>query len=75
MDEHKFEIIKALMEQLEGEMKPGADEFSERLGRPKPEVSVMSLEAEGGMEGESPEGEMSMGPEDELKERLLKLRG
>lgn len=77
MDDKKFEIIKALMEQLEGEMQPGADDFAERLGKPKKEVAMMSIEPDGDeMDCDMPEDEMGpMDPQDELKERLLKLRG
>lgn len=76
MDEAKFEIIKQLMEQLEGEMRPDAGEFAERLGREKPDVAIMSVEGGDGMEGDMGEGEMlEMDPKDELKERILKMRG
>lgn len=80
-DEEKTElsVIKELMEQLVSEMKPGADDFEERLGRKKPDVAIMKVEA-----GVSPEEEMeeeaemamgeAMSPESKLKERLMKLR-
>lgn len=83
-------IIKELMEQLVGEMKPSGDDLAERLGRKKPGIEVMKVEAGmdpmkekmGGMDPMDPgeEGEMmgdgmeSMNPEDKLKQRLMKLR-
>lgn len=41
----ELSVIKELMEQLVGEMKPGADDFEERLGRKKPVLEVMKVEA------------------------------
>lgn len=73
MDDRKIEIIKQLMSELEDLMGPSADDFSERLGKPKPAVVEMSIE------GEEPDEdmgeEMEMGPEDKLKQRLMKMRG
>lgn len=73
-------VIKELMEQLISEMKPGVDDFEERLGHKKPDIEVVKVEAgespfkeKMGMDlGEDMEEEMS--PEDKLKSRLMKLR-
>lgn len=46
MDERKFEIIQQLMDELKEEMSYGAEDLGERLGRPKPKVEMMSVEAE-----------------------------
>jgi hypothetical protein len=106
MDNKELDIIKELMEQLQGEMQYGKDDFEERLGRKKPEMQVIKIEGElpkegddeleekeellgrdldGDMEqGEDPEHaamvlgrdmEEKLSPEDELKKRLMKLRG
>ena len=75
----QLSVIKDLMEQLIGEMSPSAEDFEERLGRKKPEIEVMKVEA--GPVKKSEEMAMDMGedmeemsPEDKLKERLMKLR-
>jgi hypothetical protein len=78
MEERKFEIIQELMDELQGLMSPEADEFAERLGREKPKVEMMSIEAEDpSMEDdEEMDEEMVEGsPEESLKNRLMKLRG
>jgi hypothetical protein len=74
-----LEIIKDLMDELISEMEPGEEDFSERLGRKKPEIGMMKIEVEG---EEMPEDEMEMDymPEEEdedslLKKRLMKMRG
>lgn len=75
----ELKIIMDLMEQLQDEMKYSEDDLGERLGREKPKREVDVLK----VEGEIPEemDEMSMdeeepsSPEDDLKRRLLKLRG
>lgn len=80
--DRKMEIIKELMAQLEAEMQPGADDFSERLGRePKVELEVgMENDPMDGddlpMDGDLEVDEMGeeMGPDAMLKKRLLKLR-
>jgi hypothetical protein len=77
MERDEMQIIKELMEELQDHMKYSEDDFGERLGRKKPEVEVMKIEAEpmeSEMEGVGMEDEME-GPEDKLKKRLLKLRG
>lgn len=74
MEERKLEIIKQLMDELQGLMEPGAEDLGERLGRPKVKVAVESVEPEVGMEDDL-EGDLEMGPEDKLKERILKMRG
>lgn len=74
MLEKKFETIMNLMEELQEEMQYGEDDLAERLGRPKPQVEVMSIEGE--MEPEMDEMAMEEeGPEAKLKNRLMKLRG
>lgn len=81
MEEKSMEIIKQLMEELQEQMAYSEDDLGERLGRKKPEVEVMKIEAEGEpmMEGEMDE-EMPMdgmeeSPEDKFKKRLMSLRG
>jgi hypothetical protein len=79
MESRKFEIIQQLMDALQEEMQYGEDELSERLGRKKPEVEVMSVEAKP-LEGEELpiDGDEDMSledPEEKLKSRLMKLRG
>lgn len=65
-----------LMEELKCSMDPSEEDFNERLGRKKPEVASIEIEAEGmpeeemGMEEMMPESE-----EDKLKSRLMKIRG
>lgn len=59
MDERKLQIIQELMEQLQEEMQPSSDDFAERLGRAKPKVEVMSVEAED-PDMESAEEELGM---------------
>lgn len=82
MKEENLDILRSLMEELIEEMKPGASDFEERLGRPKPDVAVMKVEAGPGM-GEddaspmavSDHDDMGSGDEDEdFKQRLMKLR-
>lgn len=76
MEDQKLEIIKQLMEELQGLMEPGADDLGERLGRPKVEVAIEHEEPIDGMPADLEDGdEMEMGPEDKLKERILKMRG
>jgi hypothetical protein len=75
MEERKLEIIQQLMEELQGLMEPGADDLGERLGRPKVEVAIESEEPIDGMPADLEEADMEMGPEDKLKERILKMRG
>ena len=83
MESKRLEIIKKLMEQLQEEMSYGADDFEERLGRKKPGVEVLKLEAEspeekmedaGGDDLEECDMEESDGPDAEFKKRLMKLR-
>jgi hypothetical protein len=85
--EDKLNMIISLMEDLKDKMQYGEDDLSERLGRKKPEVEVMKVEAEPEMAMESDESpevaDMEGGfedeaaeesPEDKLKNRLMKLR-
>ncbi len=80
---NELEHIKELMDELITKMSYGEEDFSERLGRKKPEIEVMKVE------GEMPEDEMmedemmpmeedmemEASPADKLKKRLMKLRG
>jgi len=81
MESRKLEIIKQLMEELQDEMQYGEEDLSSRLGR-APKVEVLKMEAEPMEE----EGEISMemglgeeledeSPEEQLKRRLMKIRG
>ena len=84
MEQETLEIIKELMEQLQSEMKPGAEDFEERLGRKKPGVEVIKVEGKLPMDddmhgdGESMLADMGMedemDPKEKLKRRLMKLR-
>lgn len=57
MEDRKLEIIKQLMDELEGMMQPEADELGARLGRPK----SVEIEVEGGDPGlESEEENLGM---------------
>jgi hypothetical protein len=65
-------VIKDLMEQLISEMKPGAEDFEERLGRKKPALEMVKVEAKGSpmeameeMAGKDLEGDMEMGEDPE----------
>ena len=86
MDDHKMEIIKQLMDELQSAMGHSPDDLSERLGRPKPDVGMISIEAkpddgsdpddDSGMDDDSSDDSSMMDdPEEKLKQRLLKLRG
>jgi hypothetical protein len=46
MHSKKLEMIKSLMADLEEEMSYGEDELSDRLGRKKPDVEVVSIKGE-----------------------------
>lgn len=87
MDKRELDLIAELMEALQGEMEYSEDDISERLGKKKPEIEVVKMEM-GKPMGEMSEGSMDMDEEDEdmptmgmgdeeedLKERLMKLRG
>ena len=90
-DEHEddiMETIKKLMEELTQKMEYSSDDFEERLGRKKPDVSVsvikgempkhdMEEEAEEmpDMDADDSDEDMDHGDEgDMLKDRLMKLR-
>lgn len=73
-----LEIIRDLMDELIGEMEPGEKDFSERLGREKPELAMVKMEVgpeEEPMEDEEKEIEFEMDPKEELKKRIMKMRG
>lgn len=62
----ELELIKELMEELEGKMKYGEDDFNMRLGKKKPELEVVKIE------GKLPkEGMMSMDHPDEEEDKEL----
>lgn len=88
------------MDQLQGEMEYGEDDFAGRLGRKKPDLEVVKIEGDmplkskenmEEMMGKDLDSDMEMdenhdrasmmldgddpSPEDELKKRLMKLRG
>lgn len=72
MHEKKFEIIQELMSELQGLMEPGAEDFDERLGKPK----AVAIEVASTDEEDPLEDEVDMeDPDEVLKERLMKLRG
>lgn len=84
----ELQMIQDLMQQLQDEMQYGKKDFEERLGRKEPGVEVLKVEGKMPMEemqmepDESPEMddmEPSMdepvSPDEELKQRLMKLRG
>jgi len=73
MNDHKMEIIEQLMEELQGLMQPDGEDFGSRLGR-EPKVE-MKIETEEPMDGDSHAMDGDLSPEDELKERLMKMRG
>lgn len=89
MEKHEMQIISQLMEELQNAMGHSEDDFSERLGRKKPEVEVVKMQGklpmDGSMDGDMPMGDdddmgpmdpdMDASPEDKLKKRLLALRG
>lgn len=85
-NEMKLKVIQEIMDDLQDQMEMGADDFDERLGKPKLEVKeeIMGKDLDGDMEmGEDPEhAAMVMGdegmdesPEDKLKARIMKLKG
>ncbi len=89
MDRKELELIQKLMDELQEKMQYGKEDFEERLGRKKPEIEVMKIEGKVPL-GESDDEEDSehferveeepkdmepSSPEEELKKRLMKLRG
>ncbi len=83
-------LIKELMDKLVDEMEPSASDFEERLGRSKPEIKSVEIEGvipemedpleEEDLDEDMMEDEMEpmmseQSPEDELKKRIMKLRG
>ncbi len=74
-----LEIIKDLMDELIADMEPNENDFSERLGRKKPEIGMMKIEVEGEempeMEGEEMGFEEEEDEDSLLKKRLMKMRG
>ena len=75
MDDRKQEVILQLMAELEELMQPTGDELGERLGKPKMEVAIETEEPMEGDLGAMDGAEEMEGPEDKLKQRLLKMRG
>ncbi len=81
MEKDENDIIVELMQALMEKMGPGEDDLHERLGRPKPEMAKLEIEAHPAGD-EMPMGddqdmgmEMEESPEDKLKSRLMKIRG
>lgn len=78
MERSEMEIIKQLMEELQGAMEYDEDDLSERLGRSKPGIEVVKMEGEIPMDGDEMDmmdGDDMMSDEDKLKKRLMALRG
>lgn len=73
MKSEKLMAIKELMDELVGEMEPSSEDFDVRLGKPK--VEVMKLESEEPMEGDMLAMDGDSDPDEQLKERIMKLRG
>ena len=82
----ELQMIQDLMQQLQDEMQYGKKDFEERLGRKEPGVEVLKIEGEVPMQAEPDESpemddmepEMDAEPMDgdeDLKQRLMKLRG
>lgn len=80
MENRRMQIITELMDELQGMMEYGEEDFSSRLGRQKPDLEVVKVEGEMPMDEDEDmempmEDEMEDSPESKLKSRLLKLRG
>lgn len=88
MDKKELQLIQQLMDKLSEEMEYGEEDLSERLGRKKPEIEVVKIEGELPLDEESEEEmfdpsmedeleleDEELSPEDELKSRLMRLRG
>lgn len=60
MERSELDIIKELMAELESKMEPDHNDFSERLGRDKPDVKMVKIE-----------GELPESPEMEKKEEMM----
>jgi hypothetical protein len=86
MERSELKIIQELMEKLCDEMEYSPEDFEGRLGRNKPDVSIVKVEGKGPMLEEAEEGlgdeemgeEMAMSeddPEESFKQRVMKLRG
>ncbi len=63
----QLQIIQDLMGQLQEKMEYGEDDFSSRLGRPKPEIQAVKIEGKLPMEG-SPDEEAGETPDMEAME-------
>lgn len=74
MHNDKYEIIEKIMEMLQAEMEDSPDDLNMRLGREKPKVEMLSVEAGGDMPPNEDE-DIPMDEDDELKERLMQVRG
>lgn len=75
MDKDKLRAIAELMNELVGDMEPSGEDFDMRLGKPK--IDVMSMKAESPMEGDemAMDGDETEDPDDELEQRLMRLKG
>ncbi len=81
VDMDKLHAIKELMDELVGEMQPGADDFDARLGKsPMDHAGMSPMDGDPDVdqpgEDDGDEGmDMFGSPEDKLKARILKLKG
>lgn len=77
MDKRELEVIQQLMEELKDQMEYGEDDFSERLGRKKPDIEVIKmegelpLEREEELEGEDLDNDMELGEDPEHAAMIL----
>jgi division protein CdvB (Snf7/Vps24/ESCRT-III family) len=83
----ELKVIIDLMQDLQGKMEYGEEDFSDRLGRKKPGIEVTKIEGElpeeleEGFEDEPLVEEEEIGidapidADEKLKQRLMKLRG
>lgn len=82
-DKMKYQAIQEIMDDLQAEMEMGPEDFDERLGRKKPDVAAIEIKTAGDVPVDAdkgmPMGEMDFDEEpsedDELKARIMKMRG
>ncbi len=80
METKDLDVIIDLMKDLQEKMQYGEDDFSERLGRKKPDMEIAKVSVEPDMEPDSmdPMEDMEMeeeDPDEKFKNRLMKMRG
>lgn len=88
MDKDKLRIIAELMEELQGDMQPNAEDFDERLGRKPKGLEIVKIEGhpmddemddqmerKEEMLGEDLDGDMEMGEEPEHVAEVMGSRG